>query len=173
MKAIIAVSSNNGIGLNGKIPWRIQEDMHHFRTITSDSTVIMGRLTAEELIAAHVFPLKRRKCIVVSSTFSHPEATTVSTLDEIDPTIRDKAFIIGGARLYNEAFLRGMIKEAWVTRVQSEPESDTFVDIDHLLDACDLELTWNSDTFKADERNNQHDHRFERYNRAKGSCIPE
>ena len=65
--SIIAAVSNDGvIGVNGKIPWDIPEDMKHFKNITSQNTVIMGRKTFESI----GYPLPNRINIVVSSQAS-------------------------------------------------------------------------------------------------------
>lgn len=62
---IVAADINNGIGKNGKLPWNIPDDLRIFRTITTNSTVIMGRKTWESL---PVKPLKNRHNIVISNT---------------------------------------------------------------------------------------------------------
>ena len=46
---IWAQDNNGGIGLNGKLPWHISEDLKNFKKITSNSTIIMGRKTWESL----------------------------------------------------------------------------------------------------------------------------
>ncbi len=35
MEAILACTHNGGIGLNGKLPWRLKEDMKLFKRITT------------------------------------------------------------------------------------------------------------------------------------------
>ena len=45
---IVAADLNNGIGKNGKIPWRISADMDFFKKTTmgnGKNAVIMGRTT--------------------------------------------------------------------------------------------------------------------------------
>lgn len=60
---IAAVSDNGVIGKDGKLPWtRIQEDLRHFRELTLDCAVIMGRKTYQSLGK----PLDRRMNIVLS-----------------------------------------------------------------------------------------------------------
>ena len=56
MEAILACTKKGGIGLNGKLPWRIKEDMMLFKKITtttaatiSQNAVIMGRKTWESI----------------------------------------------------------------------------------------------------------------------------
>ena len=49
MKAIVAMSENRGIGLNGNIPWLIPQDLKWFKEFTTGQTLIVGRATFETL----------------------------------------------------------------------------------------------------------------------------
>ncbi len=42
---IAAIDKNNGIGLNGKIPWYIPSDLKLFKKFTTEEVVIMGSKT--------------------------------------------------------------------------------------------------------------------------------
>ena len=65
MIAIIAAyDKNRAIGKNGRIPWNIPGEMDRFRALTTGNTVIMGRLTYEEIGK----PLKNRENIVISTS---------------------------------------------------------------------------------------------------------
>ena len=46
---IVAYSKNRGIGKNGKIPWKIDEDLKRFKKLTLNNVVIMGRITFLEI----------------------------------------------------------------------------------------------------------------------------
>lgn len=102
---IIAAMDNNGvIGVNGKIPWHIQEDMKRFKALTTCHAVIMGRKTWESL---PVKPLPNRSNLVVSM-YNREDVSTFFNLN--NALIRADyikqhsfAFIIGGSRLYEEA----------------------------------------------------------------------
>lgn len=43
---IAAVAKNNIIGGDNKLLWHIPEDLKHFKDITSNHTIIMGRKTS-------------------------------------------------------------------------------------------------------------------------------
>ncbi|OOL28231.1 dihydrofolate reductase, partial [Rhodococcus rhodochrous] len=62
---IWAQDRDGGIGRDGAIPWRIPEDMAHFRAATTGRPVIMGRLTWESL-PPRFRPLPGRRNIVVT-----------------------------------------------------------------------------------------------------------
>jgi dihydrofolate reductase/thymidylate synthase len=49
VEIILAVDNHFGIGKNGSIPWRIRDDFHHFRSITTNHMILMGRKTWESL----------------------------------------------------------------------------------------------------------------------------
>ena len=101
---IAAVAANRIIGHHNTIPWRIPEEMAHFKSTTMGHPLIMGRLTYCSIGS----PLPGRQCIVVSRspTFvPHPACTRVISL-EADITLcsgSEKAFVIGGAQLYRAA----------------------------------------------------------------------
>ena len=42
---VAAVGENNVIGHAGQLPWRLKSDLQHFRALTIDKPVIMGRKT--------------------------------------------------------------------------------------------------------------------------------
>ena len=63
MLSMIWAEDENGlIGKNGSIPWHLPADMHYFKQITINHTVIMGKNTYLSLGK----PLINRKNIVLS-----------------------------------------------------------------------------------------------------------
>ena len=46
---IVAVGSNNVIGVAGGLPWRLRADLRKFRAITMGKPLIMGRKTFESI----------------------------------------------------------------------------------------------------------------------------
>lgn len=104
---IAAVDLEWGIGKDGGIPWKLPEDMKHFRDLTSGNTVIMGRATYESIGK----PLPNRKNIVMSSSPAtrvprKEGLVTASSVDEVLGMLDslDNNFIIGGEAVY-AAFL--------------------------------------------------------------------
>ena len=105
---IVAVSENNVIGVNGKIPWRIKEDMQKFKEITLHHPVIMGRKTYES-IPERFRPLPDRDNIVLSRTLGITEGISVArTIDEALTMARLgnelEPYIIGGEETYRLFF---------------------------------------------------------------------
>ena len=105
---IIAACDKNGIiGINGKIPWHIPEDLKRFKSLTIGHAVIMGRKTWESL---PVKPFPDRFNVIVSSKklwAEHAERNMITSLNDAvaicDDFAHTQVFIIGGEQLYREA----------------------------------------------------------------------
>jgi len=101
---IAAVSSNWCIGLDGKIPWSIPDDMKHFRDTTTGGVVVMGRKTWEFLPSKHK-PLPMRTNVVLTRTSEYILPVGViraESLHEVS-TMYKHIFVIGGANVYKQA----------------------------------------------------------------------
>lgn len=124
--AIWAQTAQGVIGRDGRMPWRVPEDLKHFKEVTAGKPVIMGRKTWESLPASRR-PLPERTSIIVSRSVSEvmqrDGATWVPNLDvalqeaykahqsPVSPAGGDRhalvdAWIIGGGALYAEALSR-------------------------------------------------------------------
>lgn len=62
---IFARSQNNVIGCYNQLPWHLPEDLQHFRDLTQDQIVLMGRKTYESLPVSYR-PLPGRINVVLS-----------------------------------------------------------------------------------------------------------
>ena len=123
---ILATDIKLGIGKNGTIPWNCPADMKYFAKVTKNSIVIMGRLTYEDI----GWPLKNRRNIVVTSQnlpIEHYNSLSAALDAAYDDTNRN-VFVIGGAKLYNEAFRRKDCKYIYHTLIDGDYSCDTFVD---------------------------------------------
>ncbi len=119
MKAIAAMSRNRVIGVDGKIPWSLPEDMKFFKRTTMGHVVLMGRKTFESL--GRLLP--GREHWVVSRTASFPGVRMIRDLREIeDPGDGREVFLIGGAELYRALLPR--CSELFLTLVPREVDGD-------------------------------------------------
>jgi len=109
MTLIIAHDKNFGIGKDGKLPWRISEDLRHFKEITMGQKCLVGRKTFETLP-----PLPGRTLIVASFNSKISDTTDL--------------FIIGGKQIYEYCLQNGLVHTAIVTEINGEWECDTFMD---------------------------------------------
>ncbi|HLD40042.1 MAG TPA: dihydrofolate reductase [Candidatus Nanoarchaeia archaeon] len=112
---IAAVSENNVIGVEGKIPWRLPEDMKRFAGLTTPHPVIMGRVTYQS-IPTKFRPLPGRKNIVLTNDTSFREngVYVARSLEDALEVLGDrtsyqegidysKIFIGGGQQVYQAA----------------------------------------------------------------------
>ena len=127
---VAAVSQNNVIGNNGKVPWHIKEDMERFKELTLNHTVIMGRKTYESL-PEKFRPLPERHNIVISRNKSynpgkHSNLYIAHSIDEAIENISMfyDTYIIGGQSIY-EAFMP-LADRAEITRVYQNYPGDAF-----------------------------------------------
>jgi len=102
---IWAQSANGVIGADGQLPWRIPEDLAHFRELTDGGTVVMGRATWESL-PPRFRPLPGRRNVVLSRdpSYDAPGATVVTSLeDALADAESGQMWVGGGAAVYAAA----------------------------------------------------------------------
>lgn len=126
---VVAVRSNNVIGLNGKLPWHIPDDLKKFRELTEGHAVIMGRKTYESLPEKSK-PLPKRLNVVVSRTMSSvPGVLVCRTLEQAIATAIEstppgrQVFVIGGEEIYGQAI--SLADEIYLTRVEDSFSGDS------------------------------------------------
>ena len=61
--AIVAISPERVIGIDGELPWHYSADLRRFKRLTMGTTVIMGRRTWESIGSR---PLPGRHNIVIT-----------------------------------------------------------------------------------------------------------
>jgi dihydrofolate reductase len=121
---IAAVAENGVIGAKGGLPWRLPDEMAHFKRTTLGKPVLMGRRTFASLGRA----LPGRTNVVLSRDpgFAAPDALVARDLDAALALVRGapEVMVIGGAALYAEALPRA--DRIYLTRVRARPEGDVF-----------------------------------------------
>lgn len=146
---VVAAATNNAIGKNGKLPWHLPNDMKHFKNVTWGMPVVMGRKTFESLGKA----LAGRKNIVITRDAGWKAEGTVSVQKIEDAlfvakqTDAKEVMVIGGGEIYKTLFDRA--SRIYLTRVEAEPEADTFFPAIHPKE-------WNlisQKNYEADEKN--------------------
>lgn len=121
---IAALAENRVIGVNNTLPWRLPNDLKHFRRLTTGHAIVMGRKNYESIGK----PLPERTNIVVTrnSGYRADGCLVAHSLDEAlalagnDPEI----FVIGGAEIYREALARA--GRLYLTQVHAHVDGDTF-----------------------------------------------
>jgi dihydrofolate reductase len=120
---IVATDSQRGIGINNTLPWRLPEDLAHFKRTTSGHPIIMGRKTFDSIGR----PLPNRRNIVVTrnADWTHEGVDAAPSLDAAIALAGDTdAFIIGGAEIYAQALSR--VDRIIVTEIGKRFDCDAF-----------------------------------------------
>jgi dihydrofolate reductase len=122
---VAAVADNGVIGRDGGIPWRIAEDMRHFRETTVGHTVLMGRRTFESIGR----PLPGRTTLVVTRDPSWSAegvvvAPSVERGLQLAQALPGDVMVGGGTRVY-EASMPYATHQV-ITEVHQRPVGDTF-----------------------------------------------
>lgn len=90
------------IGAEGGMPWHVPEDLAHFKEVTMDSAVVMGRKTWDSL-PERFRPLPGRENIVIThqqdwtAEGAQRAADVVSALRGLE-----RAWVIGGAEIFRQ-----------------------------------------------------------------------
>ena len=121
---IVAASTNNVIGKDGGLPWRLPEDLKRFKQVTMGKPMIMGRATWESIGRA----LPGRQSIVLTR-----QAGFVAKGCDIATTVEDalqlagdaeEVMVIGGGHVYQQFLPQA--GRVYLTRVNATIEGDTF-----------------------------------------------
>jgi dihydrofolate reductase len=123
---IVAMDEQRGIGFQGKLPWRLPDDLRRFKAITIGHHLVMGRVTFESIGR----PLPGRTTIVMTRDPGyHPEGCLVapSLADALDTALQrgeEEVFVIGGGEVFSEAL--PIADRIYLTQVNAVVEADTF-----------------------------------------------
>lgn len=120
---VVATDLNNGIGINNTLPWRLPEDLAHFKRTTSGHAILMGRKTFESI--GRPLPNRRNIVITRNADWQHAGVETVTSLQAAAALAGDApAFIIGGAQIYAEAL--PLVDRLIITRIAGSFDCDAF-----------------------------------------------
>lgn len=126
---IAAITDNNALGKDNKLLFRLKKDMAHFKNITTDNVVIMGRKTYESIGKT----LPNRVNIVLSRNMKSNE--DFYTFDSIEKAIewskenypQKEIFIIGGASVYDKVLKDDIVDKLYMTKIkQTVDDADAF-----------------------------------------------
>ena len=112
------------IGVAGRLPWHLPEDLALFRGLTTGATVVMGRRTWESL-PARFRPLPDRTNVVLTSdpAWSAEGASRAGSVAEVLEQ-HDSLWVIGGGTVY--AALLPHADRLVVTEVDLDVDGDTW-----------------------------------------------
>ena len=132
IEIIAAINNKRAIGCRGGLPWpSLKEDMALFKRLTWGHVVIMGRKTWASLPASKR-PLPGRVNVVLSRdlSFAPNDAWVVRDLGAVIKRCErfgtEKAFIIGGARVYAQALDLDLVDVMHLSLIDDDHEGDVF-----------------------------------------------
>jgi dihydrofolate reductase/thymidylate synthase len=144
VSVIVATTPKGGIGKDGTLPWKLPEDMAHFKKVTmaassgKSNAVIMGRKTWDS-IPEKFRPLPGRINVVLTRKSAEPEyvspypagvvvaSSVKDTLEKLGS--RDdvsEIFAIGGESVYKEALELPTCSRVFLTMIAKDFECDAF-----------------------------------------------
>lgn len=124
ISVIAALAKNRVIGIENRLPWRLPEDLAHFKALTLGHPILMGRKTFESLGR----PLPGRTNIAITRN-AHYKPDGCLVADSIPAALAlcadvEEVFFIGGAELYAQAI--PLADRLYLTEVDIEAEGDAW-----------------------------------------------
>ncbi len=122
---IVAMGINGEIGKGNELLWHLPKDFKHFKDITSEHPILMGRKTFESIGK----PLPNRTNIVISrkKDWFEEGILIVGSIKEavkFAKKINEDIFIIGGGEIFKETL--DIADRLEVTLVKAEFDADAF-----------------------------------------------
>jgi dihydrofolate reductase len=121
---IVAMSQNFVIGVNNSLPWKLPEDLKHFKNLTLGKSLIMGRKTFESIGR----PLPGRENIIVTrqSSYLKEGVKIANSIEEATKIAQNEIFIAGGAEIYKKALDLGLVDIIYLTLIEKDFLGDTY-----------------------------------------------
>lgn len=124
MRLIAAVAADWGIGYRGDLLFDLPGDKRHFKELTWNQTVVLGRATLDSLPGGRPLPGRTNLVLTRNRDFRRDGVTVLHSLDEL-PESGD-FWVMGGAEVY--AALLPRCTEAEITCVQATRPADRFLE---------------------------------------------
>ena len=122
IKIIVATSKNGVIGNDNSLIWHLPADLKHFKNLTTNNTIVMGRKTYESIGKA--LPNRRNIIITRQGDYNPEDCEVVSSLEEALLLCAENCFIIGGGQIYKQSI--DMADKIYLTLIDEEFEGDTY-----------------------------------------------
>ncbi|HMX54154.1 MAG TPA: type 3 dihydrofolate reductase [Plasticicumulans sp.] len=124
LSQIVAIGRNRVIGAGNALPWRLPDDLAHFKRLTLGKPVLMGRKTWESLGR----PLPGRDNLVITRNpgYHAAGARVFASLDTALAACSDapEIMLIGGAELYAQTL--PICDRLYLTEIDAAPDGDAF-----------------------------------------------
>ncbi|MDQ3629291.1 MAG: dihydrofolate reductase [Actinomycetota bacterium] len=127
---VVAVAANGVIGRDGDLPWRLPDDLAHFKRLTLGGVLVMGRATYDSIGR----PLPGRSTVVVTGQagWSAPGVRVAHSVPDalsLAASLAAQVYVVGGAAVFAGAL--GLADRLVVSHVRAAPAGDTYLpDVD-------------------------------------------
>lgn len=125
---VTALSENRVIGVHGDLPWKISADLKHFKALTLNKCIVMGRKTFESLPGG-ALPKRQNIVITRDTTYSAPNCTVVDSIEAAMSEARRRStdgdiMIVGGAEIYRQTL--HLADRLYLTIIHKTIDGDAF-----------------------------------------------
>lgn len=122
---VIARATNGVIGANGRLPWRLPNDLRRFKQLTLGGPMIMGRKTFDSLPG--LLPDRRHVVLTREPDWTEDGAETVHSVEQaLRVANAPRVSVIGGAEIFR-LFLPHADRIE-LTEVKLTPPGDAVID---------------------------------------------
>lgn len=120
---IAAMAAGRVIGRGNQMPWHMPADLKHFKEVTMNKPVLMGRKTFESIGR----PLPGRRNIIISRQPLDIEgAEWADSIEQALEKVADaeEVMVIGGGEIYRQCLARA--SRLYLTLIEFETEGDAW-----------------------------------------------
>jgi dihydrofolate reductase len=123
---IVAYSKKDySIGLNNQLLWNLPNDMKHFKNITMNKVIVMGRKTYQSI--GRILPNRMNVILTRNDDFKVDGAMILNSKDdvlELSKTQKSDILVIGGAEIYSQ--FMDVASIIYATEVDFNETGDSF-----------------------------------------------
>ncbi|MCX7083455.1 MAG: dihydrofolate reductase [Methylococcales bacterium] len=122
---IVAMATNQAIGLNNKMPWHLSADLKKFKEITMGAPILMGRKTHESI--GRILPGRTNIIISRNQDYQQDGCVVVNDINvalEKASETAEELFVIGGFDLYKATL--PLADTLYLTLINKVFAGDTF-----------------------------------------------
>lgn len=102
LSLVVAMDEGRLIGRDGQLPWRLPNDLKHFKQLTLGKTILMGRKTWDSL--GRPLPQRENWVLTRDAHWRAEGAQAYTTLEQALAAARGhELVVIGGGELYRQS----------------------------------------------------------------------